>query len=181
MSDCSDNRYNNRVAECREAARLLGERLHRTKMVRALGEIPRDEYERLKGELPAPLRRRAEHFFTENARVHQGLRTWQEGDLVRFGALVNESGASSVKNYEAGCPEIIDLWEILVKTPGVYGTRFSGGGFGGAVIAIVDPERAESVAACVREGYAKRHPEYSREFRVDFRASGPGVRWGAAR
>lgn len=44
--------------------------------------------------------RRAEHFFTETARVEEGARLWGAGDIAAFGALMNASGRSSAQNYE---------------------------------------------------------------------------------
>jgi galactokinase len=44
--------------------------------------------------------RRAEHFFTETARVAEGARLWEAGDIAAFGALMNASGRSSAQNYE---------------------------------------------------------------------------------
>jgi galactokinase/galacturonokinase len=170
--------YNDRVSECRQAAALLGQAAGRSRPARLLCDLTREQFERSGGALPDKLRRRAEHFFSESARVHRGLRAWQEGDLARFGALVNESGASSVINYEAGCPEIRVLWELLAETPGVYGSRFSGGGFGGAVIAFVDPEAVARVEEEIRDRYLRRFPACAPGFRLFFRSSGKGVRWG---
>jgi galactokinase/galacturonokinase len=170
--------YNNRVKECRRAARLLGERAGRREPVENLGAITREEFRRHRGELPGDLRRRAEHYFGEAARVEQGLAAWRKGELAAFGSLVNESGASSVDNYEAGCPEIVYLWNTLRQSPGVYGTRFSGGGFGGAVIAIVDPAAAGEVEEEVRARYLERYPQCASGFRVEFRSSDVGLRWG---
>jgi galacturonokinase len=170
--------YNNRVTECRQAAQRLGELTGRGNGVRRLGEIRREEFEHYKHELSAPLRGRAEHYFTEYARVHAGLEAWQRGDLARFGALITQSGASSVCNYEAGCPEIILLWEVLAQTPGVYGTRFSGGGFGGSVIALIDPAEAPAIEARIRQHYLDRYPSFAPEFRVDVQSSARGLWWG---
>lgn len=88
------------------------------------------------------------------------------------------SGSSSVGNYEAGCPEIIYLRELLSDMAGVYSTRFSGGGFGGAVIALVDAEQAGSVGENVRHRYLDRYPDCTSLFRVEFLPSGPGAAWG---
>jgi galactokinase/galacturonokinase len=170
--------YNNRVSECRTAAAILGECAGRTLQTDSLIEIPPAEHERFKKKLPEPLDRRAEHFFSEQARVEQGLRAWQQGRLDRFGTLVNESGASSVENYEAGCPEIIELWRILRDTAGVYGTRFSGGGFGGAVIALVDPASTARVEKEVKARYLDRYPGCAAGFRIEFRSSADGLKWG---
>ncbi len=171
--------YNNRVSECRQAAAILGECAGRTGTVDSLIEITPQEYESFKERLPDHLGRRAEHFFSESARVEQGLRAWQQGRLDDFGSLVNESGASSVENYEAGCPEIIELWGILRDTGGVYGTRFSGGGFGGAVVALMDPGSIQDVEAEVKARYLGRYPACGAGFRIEFRSSAGGLRWGA--
>ena len=173
--------YNNRVSECRQAAAMLGESAGRTQAVDHLIDVTPEEYDRFKEKLPDPLRRRAEHFFSESARVERGVRAWQEGRLELFGSLVNGSGASSVENYEAGCPEIIELWKIVRSVRGVYGTRFSGGGFGGAVIAFVDPTSTENVEAEVRARYLDRYPACAPDFRIEFRSSGDGLRWGEVR
>lgn len=170
--------FNNRVSECIEAARRLGELVDRKDSVERLIDIMPCEHDRHKGLLPRALRLRAEHFFSEQARVHKGLRAWQDGDIRLFGSLVTESGSSSIVNYEAGCPEAICLWELLSEIPGVYGTRFSGGGFGGAVIALVDPEQAETVEEQIRNRYLDRYPDYAHLFRVEFRSSGSGPVWG---
>jgi galactokinase/galacturonokinase len=171
--------YNNRVAECRQAARRLAELAGRAETVDRLGAITVDEYRRWKGALAPPLAGRAEHYFSENDRVARGLAAWQAGDLAGFGALMTLSGESSVKNYEAGCPEIICLWEALAEERGVYGARFSGGGFGGAVIALVDPERAPSIEAHVRRRYLERFPQCAAGFRAEFRTSAAGLSWRA--
>src|SRR5207249_8178899 len=81
--------------------------------------------------LPALLQRRATHFFGEMERVAQGVAAWQSGDLARFGQLMSASGASSIRNYECGSPQLITLYNILCETSGVYGTSFSGAGFRG--------------------------------------------------
>ena len=170
--------YNDRVSECRRAAELLGQAAGRSSPARLLCDITRKQYDECASGLPAALRRRAEHFFGENARVFRGLRAWQEGDLGRFGTLMNESGLSSVENYEAGCREVRALWELLTETPGVYGTRFSGGGFGGAVIALVDPAATGSVEEEVRRRYLEQFPACASRCNVVFRSSGGGLRWG---
>ncbi|HJN16930.1 MAG TPA: galactokinase family protein, partial [Armatimonadota bacterium] len=120
--------YNDRVAECKEAARELmrlggvgGPAEPR------LRDVPVEVYETRAASLEPKLARRARHFFTENARVIAGRDAWATGDLARFGELINESGQSSVADYECGGPELITLFETLRATPGVQGARFSGG------------------------------------------------------
>jgi galactokinase/galacturonokinase len=91
--------------------------------------------------------------------VRNGIEAWRNGDLERFGSLMTASGASSIHNYESGTNELITLYDLLRETPGVIGTRFSGGGFGGSCVALMRPDAAESVVDAVSAGYARAHPE----------------------
>ena len=161
--------YNNRVAECQEAARLLLE---------YAGEPPRKDprlrhvnpavFEAEGQRLPETVRRRATHYFGEMQRVADGLDAWQRGDLGRLGALINESGASSVEQYECGCPQLITLYEQLRATAGVHGVRFSGAGFRGNCIALVDPKQQEAIAEAVHAVYPSAHPECADRYSIHF-------------
>jgi galacturonokinase len=157
--------YNQRVTECREAAKQLltasGWHAADGAVLRQVGE---DIYAKHGAALPATLRKRATHFFTEQARVRDGAAAWKAAELAQFGRLVSASGESSVKNYECGSPPLISLYELLVGTPGVLGARFSGAGFRGNCIALVEPGKAEAIAVAVGEGYARRHPAEARRF-----------------
>ncbi|HEX9924422.1 MAG TPA: galactokinase family protein [Anaerolineae bacterium] len=161
--------YNNRVAECREAARLLltygGLEVGADSRLR---RVPPDLFEAEGHRLPESLRRRATHYFGEMQRVIDGVTAWQAGDLNRFGRLISESGESSIKYYECGCPQLITLYELLRDTPGVFGVRFSGAGFRGNCIALVDPAAREAVAAAIQRRYPVAHPELAGAYRIDF-------------
>jgi len=115
--------------------------------------------------LEPPLRRRAAHFCGELERVRRGVAAWRAGDLAAFGALMAASGWSSINNYECGAPELVALYEVLVGSDGVYGARFSGAGFRGFCLALVDPERAGAIAARVRTAYLARFPQHVAAFR----------------
>ena len=58
-----------------------------------------------------------------------------------------------------GCEPLIQLYEIVVKAPGVYGGRFSGAGFRGCCIALVRPHLADEAAAFVKSEYSKAQPK----------------------
>jgi galactokinase len=152
--------YNSRVAECQEAARQL---LAYAKQANGAGYRLREIEPALFAEhgarLEDPLRRRAAHFFGEMARVAEGQAAWRAGDIVRFGQLVSASGASSVHNYEAGCPQLITLYDILSETPGVYGARFSGAGFRGSCLALIDPKQRMAIAETIHQRYPAAHPD----------------------
>ncbi|KAB1220142.1 Galacturonokinase [Morella rubra] len=121
--------------------------------------IEPEAYDAHKCQLEADLAKRAEHYFSENMRVIKGLEAWASGNLEDFGNLITASGLSSIRNYECGCEPLIQLYEILLRTPGVFGARFSGAGFRGCCLAFVDAERADEAASFVREEYLKLQPQ----------------------
>ncbi|MEH1987607.1 galactokinase [Nostoc sp.] len=131
--------YNQRRAECEEAARSLG--------VKALRDITDVE---VTEKLPEPLRCRARHVITENNRV---LEVLQGVTSERFGELMNASHASLRDDYEVSVPALDTLVELLQKTPGVFGARLTGAGFGGASVALVAAGEAKSIATHVLEQY----------------------------
>ena len=151
--------YNRRVDECAAAARILLEAVDRGDDEPLLGNVSAEEYREHEKRLSGPQARRAAHFFSEVARVERGVQAWKEGDLVDFGELMTASGESSIRNYECGCAPLIDLYEILVGTDGVYGGRFSGAGFRGCCVALADPGSVEPAAEKVRRDYAARHAD----------------------
>jgi galacturonokinase len=151
--------YNRRVEECAAAAQSLLTAAGRNEAAPVLGNVTAAEYAAHRHRLEGALARRAAHFFSEVERVEQGVAAWGQGDLVAFGALMTASGESSIRNYECGSPPLIDLYEILIQTPGVYGARFSGAGFRGCCVALVNPGLADQAAAHVREQYLRLHPD----------------------
>ncbi len=151
--------YNRRVAECTEAATVLLNAAGRDPNPAVLRRVSVDEYaenQHLLAEAPA---RRAEHFFSEADRVRKGVQAWQQGDLTTFGRLMIASGSSSINNYECGSPPLVDLYEILIRTKGVYGARFSGAGFRGCCVAFVQQEAGPEAAEQVRREYSQRYPD----------------------
>ena len=124
-----------------------------------LRDVPPEVFPQYKDRLPELWRRRAEHYYTEFARAEKGAELWRRGDLESYGQLVFESGRSSVYNYECGCGELKKLYEILCETDGVYGGRFSGAGFKGCCMALIDPDKTEDIEAKVSRAYLKAFPE----------------------
>jgi len=167
--------YNRRVAECAEAARLLLAAAGRPEAPARLSEVAVAEYEAFRHRLSGAPARRAAHYFEEQRRVRDGVRAWREGDLERFGARVRESGASSLRNYECGSPQLADLQEILNAAPGVWGARFNGGGFRGSCAAWGPPAALRQLIPLVREAYAARHPEPARRAAFFLCTTGDGA------
>jgi galactokinase len=139
--------YNTRRAECEQAAERLG-----VSQLRDLGleDLPRVD------QLPEPLNRRARHVVTENARVLQAVEALRGGELDRLGNLFIASHASMREDYEVSTPEVDLLVELACAQPEVFGARLTGGGFGGAVIALAQQGHARRVGQRVSDAYAAR-------------------------
>jgi len=170
--------YNARVDECKAAAYALkgyaGLEYGRFGDAYLRG-VPREIFEDYKELLPRNWRKRALHFYEENERVKQGVRAWRTGDLKQFGELVRQSGYSSIYLYETGSEELKALYEILCACDGVYGGRFSGAGFNGCSMAIVEPEKEEQIQRFVESEYLKLFPHLREKFSVHFCHSADGV------
>jgi len=151
--------YNQRVTECSAAARALLRASGRPGQTPLLGNVRAAEYDAYRNQLDPISARRARHFFTEVDRVARGVEAWARGDLAEFGRLMTASGASSIDNYECGCPPLIELYRLLVRAPGVFGTRFSGAGFRGCCVALVDPATSPDVGRDVLSAYQRAFPK----------------------
>ena len=139
------------------------------------GIVPREVYEKYKSRLPEPWAKRCEHWYTEFERVEKGAEAWRRGDIETYGKLSFESGWSSIHNWESGAPEQIRLYEIMTQTDGIYGGRFSGAGFKGCCMALIDPAYEESIGHSVTEQYLKAFPEMEGKYGVYICESADGV------
>jgi galactokinase len=135
--------YNERRAECEEAARLLG--------VVSLRDLPPADRDRIAA-LPPPLDRRARHVVTENQRVLDALAA---SSAEQFGALMNASHASLRDDYAVSVPALDRLVELLQRDEDVAGARLTGAGFGGACVALVRAGAETAIAARVLAAYAR--------------------------
>lgn len=161
--------YNLRLDECRAAAYSLLKYagLPRTSIAETmLRDVPRDAFDAYIHKLPEAFARRAKHFFAEDERACKGAEAWRRGDIETYGKLIFESGKSCIELYECGCPELIKMYEIMTETPGIIGGCFSGAGFKGSCMALVEKNRGPEVIDVVREAYTKTFPNL--RDKVDF-------------
>lgn len=161
--------YNLRVSECRTAAWNM--QAYKEQPIRPLDQtflrdVPYEMYEETKDRMPARFARRAEHFYSEYRRVRKGVTAWESGNMELFGQLIKQSCESSIHNYECGSPELIAIYDCLKDMEGVYGGRFSGAGFKGAVIAFVDPKHKTEVEQSITQNYLAQYPEYKKTFKI---------------
>ncbi|MDO4562782.1 MAG: galactokinase family protein [Clostridia bacterium] len=141
-----------------------------------LRDVPREVFDKYASRLPENWFKRATHFYTEFERVQKGAEAWRSGDIAAFGRLSSESGYSSIYNYETGSDELKALYDIMLKADGVYGGRFSGAGFKGCVMAIIDPAYETSINSYVSREYLKLFPALDGKFSVHFCHSSDGVK-----
>ena len=122
--------YQARRRDCEEAAGRLG--------VATLRDVAEADLAGAVSGLPPRLAKRRRHVVSENARVRAAAAALAAGDLAGLGRLINRSHASLAHDMEVSTPSLDRLAAIARKTPGVFGARMTGGGFGGCVIALVD-------------------------------------------
>ncbi len=170
--------YNTRVDECKAASYALKDfaKLEYGKFCDSyLRDVPAGIYRQYKKMLPHTWAKRAEHFYGENERVKKGINAFQNGDLTEFGKLIFESGRSSIEKYETGSPELKALHEILETTEGVYGGRFSGAGFNGCAMAIINPQFRDKIAEKVKKEYLAKFPALKDSFNIVFCKTADGI------
>ena len=170
--------FNMRVDECRSAAYALkayaGMEYGKFEETN-LRDVPYEVYLQYKDRLPDNWRKRAEHWYTEFERVQKGAEAWRRGDIEEYGRLSFESGKSSIYNWETGSPELKALYETMTRTEGIYGGRFSGAGFKGCCMALIDPVYEESIKETVTREYLKAFPHLEGKYSVHICESADGV------
>lgn len=172
--------YNLRVYECKTAAWCMLAYQNaplKTFDKTFLRDIPKETFDNTRDMMPLRFAKRASHFYSEYRRVRQGVTAWESGNLQLFGKLSFDSCESSIHNYECGSPELISIYNIMRPLQGVYGGRFSGAGFKGAVIALVDPQYKESIEKELKEKYLAEYPEYTDTFKVFWVKPDDGARF----
>lgn len=146
--DLTHSAYNERRAECEQAARALG--------VSALRDVSVDEFAQRANVLSPLLAKRARHVVTENARVLAAVDAAERNDLAAFGALMNESHASLHDDFEVSCVELDALVEIARAQTGCWGARLTGAGFGGCTVNLVDTREVSRFVEQVERAYGAR-------------------------
>jgi galactokinase len=163
--------YNRRRADCEDAVRGLAAVLPG---IRALRDVSPEQLEQHKARLPEKTYRRARHVVLENMRVIQAAQALRQGDLERFGTLMQESHASLRDLYEVSCPELDMMVELAHRQRGVYGARMTGGGFGGCTVNLVEARYVEGF----RREIARAYEEATR-IRPEIYECAPGDAAGA--
>ncbi|WP_026532496.1 galactokinase [Arthrobacter sp. H41] len=137
--------YAARRRSCELGAELLGVPALRDLSVRDLAEAA--------GLLDEETFRRVRHIVTENARVQDAVDVLSGKGPVALGQLLNTSHASMRDDFEISCAELDTAVDTAVSA-GALGARMTGGGFGGAAIALVRSGDSAAVADAVTRAFA---------------------------
>ena len=175
----ASSKYNMRVDEARSAAYALKAfagmdygKFDET----SLRDVPYGVYLKYKDKLPENWAKRVEHWYTEFQRVEAGTEAWRRGDIEEFGRLSFESGRSSIDNWETGSPELIQLYEIMSHIKGIYGGRFSGAGFKGCCMALIDPAYEKAILEQVEREYLEAFPRLKEKYSAHICHTADGVK-----
>lgn len=151
--------YNQRRAECEAGVRALSKYLPN---VRALRDVTLADLKKYGRDLSDVVSRRCRHVVSENLRVQEAAEALDRRDLPAFGKLMLESHRSLRDDFEVSSAELDIMVELAEKAEGVYGSRMTGGGFGGCTITLVKAESVEAFRQIMQQGYERvtgRKPE----------------------
>ncbi|KAJ9596657.1 hypothetical protein L9F63_012354 [Diploptera punctata] len=132
--------YAERRQQCYQGAQILGKSSLRDATLPQLQALKNKEL----------LYKRAKHVVTENNRTEQAAKALQEGNLKKFGELMNESHESLRTDYEVSCSELDELVNAARSCPHVLGSRMTGGGFGGCTVTLATAKHADKVIDAIK-------------------------------
>ena len=148
--DLASGEYNRRRADCEAAVKIFRQSMPQ---VGALRDVSAADLEKHRDELTAVIFRRCRHVISENQRVLDAAAALRSADLQRFGELMYGSHRSLRDDYEVSCKELDLLVEVASSSEGVYGSRMTGGGFGGCTISLVRLAAVESFRERITRSY----------------------------
>jgi galactokinase len=151
--ELSEGEYGKRRQQCEEGVRFFQ---RSNPSVKALRDVPAGEVDAAEGKLPDVIFRRCRHVTTEIARTLEAATQLSHHNYEDVGQLMLQSHASLRDDYQVSAPELDFLVEEAMKVKGVYGSRMTGGGFGGCIVAIAQPRAVEPLREHLRATYPKK-------------------------
>jgi galactokinase len=162
--------FNERVAQCREAFRLLRPFVEDAECLR---DVPLEVLDEHEGRLELAVRKRARHVLEEVRRTFAAREALLIGDLTRFGSAISAAHGSLRDLFEVSLPELDRLVESANAWDGVYGARLTGAGFGGCVVALLERGAEAGFAERLSADFEAR---FGRRPRVEFFQGDAGPR-----
>ncbi len=148
-----DSLYAKRHQECTQAFAQLKQAYPDAQ---CLADISSEQLEAQKDQLDAILYKRAQHVIGECERVHQVEDALKNANLGAVGRLLLASHESSRQAFENSIPELDFLVDCLGQAPNVWGARLTGGGFGGAVMAVTNQQFDQAAAQAIAQRYQEK-------------------------
>jgi galactokinase len=140
-----DSAYNERRQQCEAAADFFG--------VKALRDVSLEDFAARSAPLDALIRRCARHVITENDRTQRAAKAMKDGDAELLGRLLDQSHASMRDDFEISNAQLDIMVALARETPGCFGARMTGGGFGGCAVALVKDDAVPTFVETVTERY----------------------------
>lgn len=139
--------YPTRRRQCHEAAKIMGKK--------SLRDATLQDLEKHKASMSAEaeLYQRARHVISEIQRTEEAVSVLKKGDYNTFGKMMTESHNSLKDDYEVSCPELDQLVELALQVSGVFGSRMTGGGFGGCTVTLVKQECVDNLISHIKQKY----------------------------
>ncbi|XP_076031252.1 galactokinase-like isoform X2 [Oratosquilla oratoria] len=137
--------YPLRRIHCQKAAVMLG--------MKSLRDAAIEDLEKYKDCMSDTMYRHARHVITEIKRTQDCEVALVNKDYQNFGRMITECHYSLKNDFEVSCPELDELVALAVEVPGVFGSRLTGGGFGGCTITVVKQDSVDAVMSHIKEKY----------------------------
>jgi len=148
--ELSSSAYNERRQQCEAGAQEMA---RHQPSIRALRDVSSAEFEKLAPHLPPLIARRCRHVVTENARTLAAAVALREGRLTELGKLMSASHQSLRDDYEVSCVELDEAVAAVAGQPGVYGSRMTGGGFGGCTVTVLERDSVPTVINAIGQRF----------------------------
>jgi galactokinase len=161
--DLATSAYNERRTQCEAGVRAIASD---HKGVKALRDVSISLLSDYTSRLEPAVARRCHHVVSENARTLETVEALRNGDMAKAGLLLSASHESLRRDFEVSCDELDFLVDRACEHAGVYGSRMTGGGFGGCVLCLVQASEVEGMIERVSQEYARRFARTARAFVV---------------
>jgi galactokinase len=122
---------------------------------KSIADITLEQLNRYKKELTKDEYHKMKHPITEKIRVFEFVAALKVGDYIKLGRIANAAFASLRDEYDVSCPELNIMQKAATDSPGCFGARITGGGFGGSIVAFVDQKKKADFVTAVKKSYDK--------------------------
>lgn len=149
----SGSEYPLRKQQCKDAVTVLQSI---DPKITSLRDATMEQLNQVKDKMSDVAYRRARHVISENDRTCQAANCLRKNQYEAAGKLMTESHLSLKDDYEVSCKELDILVDLALSVPGVYGSRMTGGGFGGCTVTLLRKDAVSSVLDKIEKEYEKR-------------------------